>query len=138
MPKKGGQKEIGTKNGTKLKVAKLPPKLRKRLPKSDQKSGTKKEHKPKLLSPIFSGGVGVFHVQGWGPKSSQTFWRDIPGFCRDMCPKFEKKKCSILGPESCEFFRKKGPYSTRDDFEHKSRKRPEYGFGEYGFKHRAQ
>ena len=34
-------------------------------------SGTKKEPKPKLLSPdIFSGGVGVFHVKEWGPKSS--------------------------------------------------------------------
>ena len=39
-----------------------------------QKSGTKNElryeHKSKLLSPIFYGGVGVFHVKGWGPKSS--------------------------------------------------------------------
>ena len=36
-------------------------------------------------------GVGVFHVKGWGAKSSacpskaqapgnQTFWRDVPGF----------------------------------------------------------
>ena len=35
-------------------------------------SGTKKEHKPKLLSPdIFRWGrVGVFHVKGWGPKTS--------------------------------------------------------------------
>ena len=52
---------------------------------------------------IFSGGVGVFHVKGWGPKSSvcpskpresNFFWRDIPGFCRDIpeAPeKFEKK-----------------------------------------------
>ena len=37
---------------------------------------------------IPSGGVGVFHVNGWGPKSSacpqnpgkQTFGQDIPGF----------------------------------------------------------
>ena len=35
-----------------------------------QCSGMEKEHKPKLLSPIFSGGVRVFHVKGWGPKSS--------------------------------------------------------------------
>ena len=60
---------------------------------------------------IFSGGVGVFHVKGWGPKSSvcpskpresNFFWRDIPGFCRDIpeAPeKFEKKKLgSILVP----------------------------------------
>ena len=48
---------------------------------------------------IFSGGVGVFHVKGWGPKSSvcpskPREWRDIPGFCRDIpeAPeKFEKK-----------------------------------------------
>ena len=30
----------------------------------------KKEHKPKFLSPDIFGGVGVFHVKGWGPKSS--------------------------------------------------------------------
>ena len=29
-----------------------------------------KEHKPKLLVWISSGGVGVFHVNAWGPKSS--------------------------------------------------------------------
>ena len=51
----------------------------------------------------FSGGVGVFHTKGWGPKSSvcpskpgnQTFGRDIPGFCWDIpgAPeKLEKKK----------------------------------------------
>ena len=54
----------------------------------------KKEPKPKLLSPdIFSWDGGAFHVKGWGPKSSvcpskpresNLFWRDIPGFCRDI------------------------------------------------------
>ena len=56
-------------------------------------------------------GVGVFHVNGWGPKSSirpfetreiKLFGRDIPGFCRDIPEvpeKFEKKGlCSISGP----------------------------------------
>ena len=66
-------------------------------------SGMKKQPKSKLLSPdIFRRG-GVFHVKGWGPKSSvcllkpgksNFFWRDVPGFCRDIpgAPeKFEKK-----------------------------------------------
>ena len=36
-----------------------------------QQFGTKREHKPKLLSlDIFRWGIGVFHVKGWGPKSS--------------------------------------------------------------------
>ena len=41
-----------------------------------------------LVPWISSGGLRVFHVKGWRPKSSvcpsnqgnQTFWRDIPGF----------------------------------------------------------
>ena len=53
---------------------------------------------------IFSGGVGVFHMKGWGPKSSvcpskpgksNFFGGDIPGFWWDIpgAPdKFEKKK----------------------------------------------
>ena len=69
----------------------------------DFKSGTKKEPKPKLLSPdIFWWGGGL--PREWvGAKkfgmSLETqgiklFWRDIPGFCRDIpeAPeKFEKK-----------------------------------------------
>ena len=66
----------------------------------------KRNPNPNFLVRISSAGVGVFHVKGWGPKSSvcpsdsfetqgyQTFWRDIPGFCRDIpgAPeKFEKK-----------------------------------------------
>ena len=68
------------------------------------RSGTKKEPKPKLLSPdIFWWGGGLPR-EGVGAKkfgmSLETqgiklFWRDIPGFCRDIpeAPeKFEKKK----------------------------------------------
>ena len=67
-------------------------------------SGTKKEPKPKLLSPdIFRWGRGLPH-EGVGAKKFgmsleareiKLFWRDIPGFCRDIpaAPeKFEKKK----------------------------------------------
>ena len=66
-------------------------------------SGTKKEPKPKLLSPdIFWWGGGLPR-EGVGAKkfgmSLETqgikhFWRDIPGFCRDILEapeKFEKK-----------------------------------------------
>ena len=38
--------------------------------KKGQKSGKKKEPKPNFLVRIFSSGVRVFHVNGWGPKSS--------------------------------------------------------------------
>ena len=66
--------------------------------------GRKRNPNPNFLVRIFSSGVGVFHVNGWGPKSSicpskhresNFFWRDIPGFCRDIPgvpEKFEKKK----------------------------------------------
>ena len=48
----------------------------------------KKEAKPNFLVRISSGGVGVFHLKGWGPRSSACpskpretkFLRDIPGF----------------------------------------------------------
>ena len=67
-------------------------------------SGKQMEPKPKLFGPdIFGWGGGLprewvgakkfgvsFETQG-----NQTFWRDIPGFCRDIpaAPeKFEKKK----------------------------------------------
>ena len=72
-------------------------------------SGTKKENKPKLLSPdIFRWGRGLPR-EGVGAKKFGTplgsreiklFSRDIPGFCQDipgMPEKFEKKSlCSIL------------------------------------------
>ena len=68
------------------------------------KAGTKKEHKPKLLSPdIFWRGRGLPR-EGVGAKKFgmsletreiQLFGRDIPGFCWDITAvpeKFEKKK----------------------------------------------
>ena len=73
------------------------------FPENEAFSGTKKEPKPKLLSPdIFWWGGGLPR-EGVGAKkfgmSLETqgiklFWRDIPGFCRDIpeAPeKFEKK-----------------------------------------------
>ena len=73
------------------------------------RSGKKKEPKPRLFGP--SGGVGVFHVKGWGPKSSvcpskpgkPNFFggisRDFAGMSR-RCPKSLRKKslCSIFVP----------------------------------------
>ena len=69
-----------------------------------QFSGKKKEPKRKRLVRISFGGVGVFHVQGWGSKSlvcpskpretklfggiSRDFRRDVPG----APEKFEKKR----------------------------------------------
>ena len=68
------------------------------------RSGTKKEHKPKLLSPdIFRWGGGLAR-EGVGAekfgmpletREIKLFWRDIPGFCRnipEIPEKFEKKK----------------------------------------------
>ena len=70
-------------------------------------SGTKKEPKPKLLSPdIFWWGLGVFHVKGWGPKSSICpskpgksncfggISRDFAGISR-KCPKSLRKKVCV-------------------------------------------
>ena len=54
-------------------------------------SGTGKEHKPKLLSPDIFGGVGVFHVKGWGAKSS-------------VCPS-KPGKSNVLGGISRDFAR---------------------------------
>ena len=75
-------------------------------------SGTKKEHKPKLLSPdIFRWGRGLPR-EGVGAKkfgmSLETreiklFWQDIPGFCRDIPgvpEKFEKEKFGRGCPKS--------------------------------------
>ena len=66
-----------------------------------QKSGTKKEPKPKLLSPdIFWWGGGLPR-EGAGAKkfgmSLETqgiklFWRDIPGFCRDITAPLPKQQ----------------------------------------------
>ena len=70
----------------------------------ERRSGTKKEPKPELLSPdIFWWGGGLPH-EGVGAKKFgmpletreiKLFWRDIPGFCRDIPEvpeKFENKK----------------------------------------------
>ena len=68
-------------------------------------SGTKKEPKPKLLSPdIFWWGGGL--PRGVGAKkfgmSLEThgiklFWRDIPGFCRDIPEAPEKFEKQMFG-----------------------------------------
>ena len=74
-------------------------------------SGRRKEPKPKLLVRIFSSGVGVFHVNGWGPKSSirppkpgkSNFLggisRDFAGISRRRPKSLRKKSlCSISVP----------------------------------------
>ena len=89
----------------------FPDSKQKCLPYGWPRSGTKKEPKPKLLSPDISGGVSVFHVMGWGPKKfvcpskpreSNLFGgisRDFAGISRKR-PKSLRKKClgSIFGP----------------------------------------
>ena len=74
-----------------------------------QKSGTKKEHKLKLLSPdIFQWGKGLPH-KGVGAekfgmsletREIKLFQWDITGFCWDIPAVSEKfeKLCSIFGP----------------------------------------
>ena len=69
------------------------------------KSGKKKEPKPKLLGPDVLGWGGGFPREGVGAekfsmsletRETKLFWRDILGFCRDIpeAPeKFEKKNC---------------------------------------------
>ena len=75
-------------------------------------SGTKNEHKPKLLGPdIFRWGRGLpregVEAKKFGmsfeTREIKLFGRDIPAFCRDIPgvpEKFEKKNglCSILVP----------------------------------------
>ena len=77
---------------------------RSNLGKHDIFQARKKSTNPNFWVRIFSGGVGIFHVKGRGPKSSgmspetreiKLFGRDVPGFCRDIAEepeKFEKKK----------------------------------------------
>ena len=80
-------------------------------PKSQEcVSGKKKEPKPKLLGSGYLRVRSGFPLEWVGAKKlgmsfethgNQTFWRDIPGFCRDIpgAPeKFEKKKCLIIVP----------------------------------------
>ena len=70
----------------------------------DQISGKKKEPKPKLFGPDSSRQGGGLPREGvgaekfgmsLGARSTKLFWREIPGFCRDIPEvpeKFEKKK----------------------------------------------
>ena len=75
--------------------------------KNPQTQGRKRNPNLNFLVRIFSGGVGVFHVNGVGAeklgmsletRETKRFWRDIPGFCRDIPAvpeKFEKKKVCV-------------------------------------------
>ena len=81
--------------------------------RSRQFQERKRNPNPNFLVRIFSSGVGVFHVNGWGPKSSicpskpgkSNFLggisRDFAGISRG-CPKSLRKKslCSISGPHN--------------------------------------
>ena len=58
----------------------------KSMPNRPSGSDKKNELKPKLFGPVIFGWGGVFHVKGWGPKSSvcpskpretKLIWRDI-------------------------------------------------------------
>ena len=73
--------------------------------------GGEKNPNPNFLVRIFSGGVGVFHVNGWGPKSSirpskpgkSNFLggisRDFAGISRGRPKSLRKKSlCSISVP----------------------------------------
>ena len=69
--------------------------------------GRKRNPNPNFLVRISSSGVGVFHVNERGPKSSacpskpretKLFRRDITGFCRDIPgvpEQFEKKEVCV-------------------------------------------
>ena len=72
----------------------------------------KKSTNPNFWVRIFSGGVRVFYMKGWGPKSSVCPWRPgnsnfFAGISREFCwdvpelpEKFDNKKslCSFFGP----------------------------------------
>ena len=81
--------------------------------KSANTQVSKRNSDPNFLVRISSGGVGVFHVKGWGPNTfgmsfetqvhvTGRVWRDIPGYRWRDIPgvpeKFERKMCSIFGP----------------------------------------
>ena len=85
--------------------------------------GTKKEHKPKLLSPdIFQWGTGLPRARVGAKKfgMSKLFGWDIPGFCWDIPAvpeKFEKKMFVLnFGPLNMKF-----PPSFLQDFPAKSK-----------------
>ena len=78
--------------------------------KNTWKSGTKKEPKPKLLSPdIFRWGGGLPRERVGAKKFGMSletqgiklFWRDIPGFCRDIPESPEKFEKKMFG---CDFW----------------------------------
>ena len=85
-------------------------------PEEGLSSGKKNEPKPKLFGPGIFGWSGGLPREMVGAKKlgmsfetqeNQTFWRDIPGFCRDipeLPEKFEKttKLCSIFRPYLCD------------------------------------
>ena len=72
--------------------------------------GRKRNPNPNFLVRISSGGVGVFHVKGWGPKSSVCLSKPgetklFGGISRDVCrdipgapESLKKYLCSILVP----------------------------------------
>ena len=75
-----------------------------------------KEPKPKLLTPDIFGWDGGLPHEGVGPKSSiclwkpreiKLFWRDIPGFCRDIpaVPEKFEKKWSVFNFRPLQMFR---------------------------------
>ena len=76
--------------------------IAKNTSKNEGRKGTETQT---FWSGYFPVGWGVFHVNGWGPKSSvivprntgkPNFWAGYPGFCRDIPgvpKKFEKKVC---------------------------------------------
>ena len=87
----------------------------------------KRNPNPNFLVRIFSGGVGVFHMKGWGPKSSvcpskpretkllggisRGYCWDIPG----VPEKFEKKGlCSILVSHASWQVEKASPHISPD------------------------
>ena len=78
---------------------------------------------PYFLVRISSGGVGVFHVKGGAKKfgmsfethGNQTFWRDVPGCCRDIPgvpEQFEEQKRFVFN--SCPLQKESKTTDQRD------------------------
>ena len=78
---------------------------------SSKNQARKKGTNPNIWVRIFSGGVGVFHTKGWGPRSSVCpskpgksnflggISRDFAGISR-RCPKSLRKKKFPWGPKA--------------------------------------